>query len=62
MVCRELGYNAYTVESVEDLTKPFISVYFGAAYMAWLSTYEGRWDWDFFTPSMSSVFIDNQNC
>ncbi|KAM7532397.1 hypothetical protein LguiB_035807 [Lonicera macranthoides] len=39
---KELGYNAYTVESVEDLTKPFVSVYFGAAYMAWLSTYEGR--------------------
>ncbi|KAM7464903.1 hypothetical protein LguiB_012465 [Lonicera macranthoides] len=46
---KELGYNAYTVESVEDLTKPFVSVYFSAAYMAWLSTYEGRWD--FFTPS-----------
>ena len=60
VMCRELGYNAYTVESVEDLTKPFVSVYFGAAYMAWLSTYEGRWD--FFTlASLSSVFIDNQN-
>lgn len=39
---RDLGYKAYIVESVEDLTKPFVSVYFGAAYMAWLANYEGR--------------------
>ncbi|KAK6123888.1 hypothetical protein DH2020_042379 [Rehmannia glutinosa] len=36
------GYKAYMVESVEDLTKPFVSMYFGAAYMNWLSEYEGR--------------------
>ncbi|KAL3508246.1 hypothetical protein ACH5RR_027647 [Cinchona calisaya] len=36
------SYRAYTVESVEDLSKPFVAVYFGAAYLAWLSDYEGR--------------------
>ncbi|KAL7088341.1 hypothetical protein ACP275_13G121800 [Erythranthe tilingii] len=36
------GYKGYMVESTEDLTKPFVSMYFGAAYMAWLSQYEGR--------------------
>ncbi|XP_050221058.1 uncharacterized protein LOC126671334 [Mercurialis annua] len=38
----ELGYRAYRVESVDDLTKPFVSMYFGAAYLAYLSEYEGR--------------------
>ncbi|KAL3364912.1 hypothetical protein AABB24_013599 [Solanum stoloniferum] len=39
---KDLGYKTYKVESVEDLTKPFVSMYFGAAYVAWLSEYEGR--------------------
>ncbi|CAN0901899.1 hypothetical protein LINGRAHAP2_LOCUS21686 [Linum grandiflorum] len=39
---RELGYRAYRVDSPDDMTKPFLSMYFGAAYMAWLSEYEGR--------------------
>ncbi|KAK2972044.1 hypothetical protein RJ640_005064 [Escallonia rubra] len=39
---KDLGYKAYLVESVEDLTKPFVSMYFGAAYLAWLSEFEGR--------------------
>lgn len=39
---KDLGYKGYTVKSVEDLTYPFVSMYFGAAYMAWLSEYEGR--------------------
>ncbi|KAF5477277.1 hypothetical protein F2P56_003928 [Juglans regia] len=38
----ELGYKAYRIDSVDDLTKPFVSMYFGAAYLAWLSEYEGR--------------------
>ncbi|GLU05034.1 hypothetical protein SLE2022_221590 [Rubroshorea leprosula] len=38
----EVGYRAYRVDYVEDLTKPFVSMYFGAAYYAWLSEYEGR--------------------
>ncbi|KAB5544481.1 hypothetical protein DKX38_012593 [Salix brachista] len=41
-VDRELGYRAYRVDSVDDMTKPFVSMYFGAAYLAWLSEYEGR--------------------
>lgn len=40
---RDLGYKSYEVESVEDLTKPFVSMYFGAAYMAWLSEYDNRY-------------------
>lgn len=39
----ELGHKAYKVESADDLHKPFVSMYFGAAYLAWLSEYEGRW-------------------
>ncbi|KAB1202102.1 hypothetical protein CJ030_MR4G014265 [Morella rubra] len=38
----ELGYRGYRIDSVDDLTKPFVSMYFGAAYLAWLSEYEGR--------------------
>ncbi|XP_042011197.1 uncharacterized protein LOC121759610 [Salvia splendens] len=37
-----MGYKAYSIEAVEDLTKPFVSMYFGSAYMTWLSEYEGR--------------------
>ena len=40
---RDLGYKAYKVDSFDDLTKPFVSMYFGAAYLVWLSEYEGRW-------------------
>uniref|UniRef100_A0A7N0RHF8 Transglycosylase SLT domain-containing protein n=1 Tax=Kalanchoe fedtschenkoi TaxID=63787 RepID=A0A7N0RHF8_KALFE len=39
---KDLGYKAYKVDSAEDLTRPFVSMYFGAAYLAWLSEYEGR--------------------
>ncbi|CAI9088039.1 OLC1v1022268C1 [Oldenlandia corymbosa var. corymbosa] len=39
---KDVGCKVYKVESVEDLTKPFVSMYFGAAYLAWLSEYEGR--------------------
>ncbi|GMN36482.1 hypothetical protein TIFTF001_042446 [Ficus carica] len=38
----ELGFRAYKVDSVDDLTKPFVSMYFGTAYFIWLSGYEGR--------------------
>ncbi|GMP92099.1 hypothetical protein CsSME_00042471 [Camellia sinensis var. sinensis] len=37
---KDLGYKAYIVESVDDLTKHFVSLYFGAGYLAWLSQYE----------------------
>ncbi|VAI44786.1 unnamed protein product [Triticum turgidum subsp. durum] len=39
---RDCGYTAYTVSSVDDLYNPFASMYFGAAYLGWLSRYEGR--------------------
>ncbi|KMS99133.1 hypothetical protein BVRB_2g047760 [Beta vulgaris subsp. vulgaris] len=39
---KELGYKTYRVDTIEDLRKPFVSMYFGAAYMVWLSEYEGR--------------------
>ncbi|XP_078433732.1 transglycosylase isoform X3 [Wolffia australiana] len=38
----DLGYKGYKVRSVEDLYNPFTSIYFGASYLAWLSTNEGR--------------------
>ncbi|XP_039027934.1 uncharacterized protein LOC120161792 [Hibiscus syriacus] len=37
----ELGFRDYPVDYVEDLTKPFVSMYFGTAYFSWLSMYEG---------------------
>ncbi|XP_024532668.1 uncharacterized protein LOC112346933 [Selaginella moellendorffii] len=37
-----LGYKSYKLKSAEDLTKPFVSMYFGAAYVCWLSTHGGR--------------------
>eukprot|EP00262_Sarcandra_glabra_P022449 TRINITY_DN994_c0_g1_i7.p1 TRINITY_DN994_c0_g1~~TRINITY_DN994_c0_g1_i7.p1 ORF type:complete len:213 (+),score=31.81 TRINITY_DN994_c0_g1_i7:82-639(+) len=39
---QDKGYKAYKVTSVEDLSNPFLSMYFGAAYLACLSEYEGR--------------------
>ncbi|KAF3322489.1 Transglycosylase SLT domain-containing protein [Carex littledalei] len=38
----DVGYRAYKVISVDDLYNPFVSMYFGAAYLAYLSEYEGR--------------------
>ncbi|KAJ6312086.1 hypothetical protein OIU77_013772 [Salix suchowensis] len=38
---RDLGYKAYEVEGNPDiLYRPFVSVYFGAAYIKWLSKFE----------------------
>ncbi|QHO23914.1 putative auxin efflux carrier component 1c [Arachis hypogaea] len=37
---RQLGYRAYKLESPEDLYNPFVSMYFGAVYVTWLSKYE----------------------
>jgi hypothetical protein len=42
LVCREMGFRAYRINSVDDLSKPFISMYFGAAYLVWLVECEGR--------------------
>ncbi|KAI3955409.1 hypothetical protein MKW98_018510 [Papaver atlanticum] len=39
---RENGYQTYQIEgNLELLHKPFINVYFGAAYLKWLSSYDG---------------------
>ncbi|KAL2331011.1 hypothetical protein Fmac_018592 [Flemingia macrophylla] len=38
----EMGYRNYRLESADDLNNPFVSMYFGAAYVAWLSEYDGR--------------------
>ncbi|MCO5553995.1 hypothetical protein L7F22_007521 [Adiantum nelumboides] len=37
-----LGYKAYSITVLEDLYRPFESMYFAASYLSWLSTYEGR--------------------
>lgn len=39
---KDLDYTAYKIRSLEDLSNPFVSMYFGTAYICWLSTYEGR--------------------
>lgn len=39
---RDCGHTTYTVNSVDDLYNPFASMYFGSAYLGWLSQYEGR--------------------
>ncbi|VVA26986.1 PREDICTED: transglycosylase [Prunus dulcis] len=38
----EMGFKAYTIHSADDLSMPFVSMYFGAAYLVWLVEYEGR--------------------
>ncbi|CAM6011793.1 unnamed protein product [Sphagnum balticum] len=39
----DMGYRAYTIDAVSALLyRPFVSVYFGAAYLKWLSTYDGK--------------------
>ncbi|KAL5731354.1 hypothetical protein ACHQM5_004092 [Ranunculus cassubicifolius] len=38
----DLGYKAYIIKAEEDLYNPFVSMYFAAAYLVWLSQYEGR--------------------
>eukprot|EP00249_Psilotum_nudum_P014892 c25054_g1_i1 orf=344-1603(-) len=38
----DLGCRSYDLKSVEDLSKPFVSMYFAAGYICWLSNYEGR--------------------
>jgi hypothetical protein len=41
---RDMGYRAYTIDAVSALLyRPFVSVYFGAAYLKWLSTYDGKY-------------------
>ena len=43
LLCRDMGYRAYEIEGASALLyRPFVSVYFGAAYLKWLSTYDGK--------------------
>jgi soluble lytic murein transglycosylase-like protein len=39
---KDSDYTDYKIRSLEDLSNPFVSMYFGTAYVSWLSTYEGR--------------------
>ncbi|CAM6084782.1 unnamed protein product [Calypogeia fissa] len=42
-LAKDIGYKAYAVDWTPSmLYRPFVSVYFGAAYLKWLSTYEGK--------------------
>lgn len=36
-IFKDLRYTTYKVSSVNDLYNLFVSMYFGAAYVAWLS-------------------------
>ncbi|PKA64083.1 hypothetical protein AXF42_Ash005095 [Apostasia shenzhenica] len=42
-LARELGYRNYDIEGNPSLLhKPFVNVYFGAAYIKWLSSHDGK--------------------
>ncbi|KAL2609169.1 hypothetical protein R1flu_027742 [Riccia fluitans] len=42
-LAKDLGYRAYSVDWASSmLYRPFVSVYFGCAYLKWLSTYDGK--------------------
>lgn len=41
-LAEEMGYTAYGVPSNDDLLDPEKSIYFGAAYVEWLSNYGGK--------------------
>jgi len=38
---KDMGYKAYKLRSREDLSNPFLAMYFGAAYVCWLTKYSG---------------------
>jgi soluble lytic murein transglycosylase-like protein len=37
----DMGYSKYGIPTYKDLLKPEVSLYFGGAYVNWLSDYEG---------------------
>lgn len=39
---KDMGFKSYKLRSRDDLSNPFLAMYFGAAYVCWLSTYNGR--------------------
>eukprot|EP00246_Nothoceros_aenigmaticus_P017393 TRINITY_DN8466_c0_g1_i2.p1 TRINITY_DN8466_c0_g1~~TRINITY_DN8466_c0_g1_i2.p1 ORF type:complete len:416 (-),score=39.55 TRINITY_DN8466_c0_g1_i2:104-1351(-) len=42
-LAKDMGYKAYGFDqSLQSLYRPFVSVYFGAAYLKWLTTYGGK--------------------
>ncbi|BBN19609.1 hypothetical protein MPTK1_8g12060 [Marchantia polymorpha subsp. ruderalis] len=42
-LAKDLGYQAYSVDWASSmLYRPFVSVYFGCAYLKWLSTYDSK--------------------
>lgn len=40
-LAKDMGYSAYGIPTAAALTSPQVSLYFGAAYLDWLSTYRG---------------------
>lgn len=44
--CRDMGFKSYKLRSRDDLSNPFLAMYFGAAYVCWLTTYSGRYQSD----------------
>lgn len=43
ILLRDVGYRIYDVEKNEEiLFRPFVSVYFGAAHLKWLSNFEQK--------------------
>jgi len=46
---RDMGYKKCKLRSPEDLWNPFVAMYFGAAYVCWLSTHQGRCNFLFLT-------------
>lgn len=42
-LCREMGYRNYNIEDNPTLLfRPFVNLYFGAAYIKWLFSYNGK--------------------
>lgn len=42
-LARDMGYNVYEVDWTSSmLYRPFVALYFGLAYLEWLSGYQGR--------------------
>jgi len=41
-LAKDLGFNAYGIPNEDELYDPETSMYFGAAYLTWLSTYKGK--------------------
>eukprot|EP00898_Chlorokybus_atmophyticus_P001738 jgi/Chlat1/2565/Chrsp175S02400 len=40
-LARDMGYRAFGIPKEQDLYDPYVSMYYGAAFLLWLSTYNG---------------------